>query len=130
MLTWRVTSVPAAGSSWQQTAPTGGGPPLRRLGAAAGADGRVDHRRVGTEAGLHGVGAALVVPLLADHRADQGDRPHLLRRPLKPGGEADALDGGLDGPGAGGDVGAGVGVERLQLARAALEPEEDDRLRP
>src|SRR5262249_54824515 len=37
------------------------------------------------------------------------------------------LDGGGDGRGAGGDVGAGVRVEGLQLAGAALQPEEDDR---
>ena len=111
MLTCRGMSTPADG----------------QLVAADRADGRVDHRRVRAEAGLHRVRAALVVALLADHRPDEGDRPHLLGRALQARGELDALDGGVDGPGAGGDVGAGVRVERLELARPALHPEHDDR---
>ena len=57
------------------------------------------------------------------------DRAHLLGQVLEPLGELDALDRGRDRLGAAGDPGVGVRVEGLELARAAVEPQQDDRLR-
>ena len=105
------------------------GPAHRQLVAADRADRGMLDRRVGPVAGLHQVRAALVVALLAHHRPDQRDRPHLLGQVLEALGELDALDGGRDGLRAAGDPGVGVRVEGLELARAAVQPEQDDRLR-
>src|SRR5262249_52123868 len=100
--------------------------PYRQLMAADRADRGMLNRRVGTITGLHQVRAALVVPLLAHHRPDQGDRAHLLGQLLVPLGELDAGDRGRDRLRAGGTPGSGVRVERLELARAAVQPEQDD----
>ena len=100
-----------------------------QLVAADRADRRVIDRRVGPVAGLQQVGAALVVALLAHHRPDQRDRAHLLGEPAEAVGELHALHGRVDGLRAAGDRLAGLGVERLELARPALQPEQDDRLR-
>ena len=63
-----------------------------QLVAADRADRRMLDRRVGAIARLHQVRPALVVPLLAHERADQGDRAHLLGQPLEPLGELDPLE--------------------------------------
>src|SRR5262245_434736 len=91
------------------------------------ADRRVDDGRVRAEPGLHRVSAALVVPLLADHGADEGDVAQLLGRALEAGSDLDTFDCGPDRPGARGDVGARMRVERLELTWPALRPEHEDR---
>ncbi len=105
------------------------GPAHRQLVAADRADRGVLDRRVGPIAGLHQVRAALVVPLLAHHRPDQGDRAHLVGQLLEALGELNARYGGRDRLGPAGDPRVGVRVERLELAGPAAQPQEDDRLR-
>ena len=100
-----------------------------QLVAADRPDRGVLDRRVGAVAGLHHVRPALVVALLAHQRSDEGDRAHLVGQPLVPLGELDALDGGRDRLRPAGGPGPGVRVERLELARPAGHPEQDDRPR-
>ena len=105
------------------------GPADGQLVATDRADRGMLDRRVGPIARLHEIRPALVVTLLADHRSDQRDRFHLVGELLVPLRELDARDSGRDRPGATGDLLVGVRVERFELARAAVEPQEDDRLR-
>ena len=100
-----------------------------QLVAADRPDRRVLDRGVWSIAGLHQVSSALVVPLLAHHRPNQGHRAHLVRQLLKTCGEFYSWHGRRDCFGARGDPRVGVGVKGFELAWPASQPQEDDRLR-
>ena len=100
----------------------------RQLVAANGPDRRVHHGRIGPIAGLHEIGAAFVIAFLTDQRADQGDGFHLFREVAETLGQLNALGRGGNGPGAAGDFGPRMGVERLQLTRPPAQPQQNDRL--
>ena len=93
-------------------------------------EGRMDGVRVGTVAGLDRVLTAFVVPLLRHQRADKGKAIENLREPAIVGGDPHAGDdrGNVLGRPSGGST--GMGIEGLQLARAAGEPDDQERSGP
>ena len=109
----RGMSVLPTGSSWQQIAPI---------------DGCID-RRVGPVAGLHHVGAAPWSPSLLTIERIRATEPICSARCSKPSASCTPLTAVSMASVPAGDPGAGMGVERLELAGPALEPEQDDRLR-
>jgi len=109
-----------------------------RVGGAATvrddrADGRVDGVAADHAAGVHEVrGERMLVDDLVVHRADRGDVLHQLGRARQVFAEAHAGDGGLDGRVErtrlllrGLVVAKDLRVERIGLAHAAAEPDED-----
>ena len=76
-------------------------------------------------AGVELIGGPLVVALLVGHRADQGDVLHRRGGLLPALGDLDAGHGGVDRLGLAAVVVLGLGVEGLELARAARHPEQD-----
>ena len=93
-------------------------------------DGRMDGGRVGTVAGLDRVLTAFVVPLLRHQRPDEGKAIENLREPGIVGGDPHAGDdrGNVLGRPSGGST--GMGIEGLQLARSAGEPDDQERPGP
>ena len=89
------------------------------------ADVRVLDRRRRHIAGVKLVGRPLMVALLVGHRPHQGDVFHDLGRLVPALGDRDARDGRRDRLGLAAVLGAGLGVEGLELAGAAGHPEQD-----
>ena len=102
---------------------------LRQLMANDGADGRMQQRWHGTVAGLDVVDGALVVAFFADHGADQRDVLHDSRGLFQARGEADALDGRIDGPHTAADLCGGMRIEGVELTGPTTQPQKDDRAR-
>ena len=100
---------------------------MARLPRDHAAQARVFQRRRGAVAGQQVVAAGVVVAQFVRQRADQGDVPHHLGRPGQVLADADARDGGVDrlevAPHF--DRRIGLGVERVEVARPAVEPDED-----
>ena len=98
---------------------------LAELGRDRAADVRVLEGRRRHVAGVELVGRALMVALLVGHRPHQGDLLHDLGGLLPALGDRDPRDGRLDGLGLAAVLGAGLGIEGLELAGAAGHPEQD-----
>ena len=79
----------------------------------------------GHVAGVELVGRPLVVAFLVGHGPHQGDLFHDLGRLVPALSDRDPRDGRLDGLGLAAVLGAGLGVERLELAGPAGHPEQD-----
>ena len=98
---------------------------LAQLAGHGAADVRVLDRGRRHVAGVELVGRALVVAFLVGHRPHQGDVLHDLGRLVPALGDRDPGNGRGDRLGLAAVLGARLGVERLELARAAGHPEQD-----
>ena len=78
-------------------------------------------------AGVELVGRSLVVSLLVGHRPHQCDVFHDLGRVVPALGDRNPGNGRRDGLGLAAVLGAGLGIERFELAGAAGHPEQDAR---
>ena len=91
---------------------------------------RVLDRGRGYVAGMELVGGALMVAFLVGHRPDERDVFHDLRGLIPALGDRDGRDGRRDGFCLAAVIGAGLGVERFELARPSAHPEQDARHPP
>ena len=97
----------------------------RRLVAQDGSDCGVDQSWIGTPACLHVVGGPFVIPFLRDHGADQGRVVHDFGGLLKGVGYLQIGYRCFDSSSRTADRRVWMGVEGVELAWAAVHPEED-----